>query len=112
MITAIKARAAELGRPIDEDHYGAGFAFRLGHAEDPIVVRFAEFLTQRLGKPADGFLTVGNVEDIMALLQRFRDAGVHKFILRPIAQGTEDFIDQTRLLIERVLPEVAALNES
>ena len=70
----------------------------------------AEFLTQRLGKPADGFLAVGDVEDIMALLQRFREAGVHKFILRPIAHGTEDFIDQTRLLIERVLPEVAALN--
>ena len=112
VITAIKARAAELGRPIDEDHYGAGFAFRFGHAEDPIVVRYAEFLTQRLGKPADGFLAAGDVEDIMALLQRFRDVGVHKFILRPIVHGTEDFIDQTRLLIERVLPEVAALNEA
>ena len=112
VIAAIKARAAELGRPIDEDHYGAGFAFRFGHAEEPIVTRYQEFLTQRLGKPADGFLAVGNVEDIMALLQRFREAGVHKFILRPIAQGTEDFIDQTRLLIERVLPEVAALNEA
>ena len=112
VITAIKARAAELGRPIDEDHYGAGFAFRFGRAEEPIVVRYAEFLTQRLGKPANGFLAVGDVEDIMALLQRFRDAGVHKFILRPIAQGTEDFIDQTRLLIEQLLPEVAALNEA
>ncbi|MYH16715.1 MAG: LLM class flavin-dependent oxidoreductase [Gammaproteobacteria bacterium] len=112
VIAAIKARAAELGRPIDEDHYGAGFAFRFGQVEEPIVTRYHEFLTQRLGKPADGFLAVGDVEDIMALLQRFRDAGVHKFILRPIAQGTEDFIDQTRLLIERVLPEVAALNEA
>ncbi|MCY3792739.1 MAG: LLM class flavin-dependent oxidoreductase [Gammaproteobacteria bacterium] len=112
VIAAIKARAAELGRPIDEDHYGAGFAFRFGQVEEPIVTRYHEFLTQRLGKPADGFLAVGDVEDIMALLQRFREADVHKFILRPIAHGTEDFIDQTRLLIERVLPEVAALNEA
>ena len=110
VIRAIKARAAALGRPIDEDHYGAGFAFRFGSVDEPIVTRYSEFLTQRLGKPADGFLAVGGVEDIMALLQRFRDAGVHKFILRPIAQGTEDFIDQTRLLIERALPQVAALN--
>ncbi len=110
VIRAIKARAAALGRPIDEDHYGAGFAFRFGSADEPIVTRYSEFLTQRLGKPADGFLAVGGVEDIMALLQRFRDAGVHKFILRPIAHGTEDFIDQTRLLIERALPQVAALN--
>ena len=110
VITAIKARAAELGRPIDEDHYGAGFAFRFGGAEEPIVTRYSEFLTQRLGKPADGFLAVGDREDIMALLQRFRDAGVHKFILRPIAHGTEEFVAQTRLLIDRVLPAVAALN--
>ncbi len=110
VITAIKARAAELGRPIDEDHYGAGFAFRFGSAQEPIVTRYSEFLTQRLDKPADGFLAVGDREDIMALLQRFRDAGVHKFILRPIANGTEEFVAQTRLLIERVLPAVAALN--
>ncbi|MCY4342778.1 MAG: LLM class flavin-dependent oxidoreductase, partial [Gammaproteobacteria bacterium] len=109
VIAAIKARAAELGRRIDEDHYGAAFAFRFGSADEPIVVRYLEFLTQRLGKPADGFLAVGDREEIMTLLQRFRDTGVHKFILRPIAHGTEDFIDQTRLLIERVLPEVAGL---
>ena len=110
VIAAIKARAAELGRRIDEDHYGAGFAFRFGRADEPIVVRHSEFLTQRLGKPREGFLAVGGPEEIMALLRRFRDAGVHKFILRPIAHGTEDVIDQTRLLIERVLPEVAGLS--
>ena len=94
VIAAIKARAAELGRPIDEDHYGAGFAFRFGSADEPIVARYGEFLTQRLGKPADGFLAVGGCEEIMALLQRFREAGVHKFILRPIAHGTEDMLSQ------------------
>ena len=112
VIAAIKARAAELGRRIDEDHYGAAFAFRFGSADEPIVVRYSEFLTQRLGKPADGFLAVGDREEIMTLLQRFRDTGVHKFILRPIAHGTEDVVSQTRLLIERVLPEVAALNKA
>ena len=40
---------------------------------------------------------MGDVEEIMALLRRFRDAGVHKFILRPIAHGTEDVVDQTPL---------------
>ena len=107
MIAAIKARTAELGRRIDEDHYGAGFAFHFGSADEPIVVRHSEFLNQ---KPRQGFLAVGGPEEIMALLQRFRDAGIHKFILRPIAHGTEDVVDQTRLLIERVLPEVAGLS--
>ena len=46
----------------------------------------------------------------MALLNQFRDAGVHKFVLRPIASGTEDMLEQTRQLIDRVLPEVEALN--
>ena len=46
----------------------------------------------------------------MALLQRFRNAGVHKFILRPIAHGGEEMLTQTRLLVERLLPEVAGLN--
>ena len=47
VIAAIKARAAELGRRIDEDHYGAGFAFRFGSADEPIVIRHSEFLTPK-----------------------------------------------------------------
>ena len=47
----------------------------------------------------------------MALLHQFREAGVHKFVLRPIASGTEDMLGQTRQLVERVLPEVDALND-
>ena len=46
----------------------------------------------------------------MALLQRFRDIGVHKFILRPIAADAQEVIGQTRQLIDQVLPEIARLN--
>ena len=46
----------------------------------------------------------------MARLDEFRRAGVHKFILRPIAFGTDDMLSQTRSLVETVLPRVAALN--
>ena len=53
---------------------------------------------------------VGGSDDIMALLQSFRTAGVHLLILRSIATGIAEMLSQTRLLIERVLPEVAALN--
>ena len=35
-------------------------------------------------------------------------AGASKFILRPAAQGDEDMLAQTRLLVEQVLPVVAA----
>ena len=110
VIAAIKERTQDFDRTIDEDHFGAGFGFRFGSPDEPIVARYLELLTQRLGKQPEGFVAVGDTPDIMRLLDRFRDAGVHKFVLRPIANGTDDMIDQTKRLIDRVLPEVASLN--
>ena len=110
VVRAIKARAAELGRCIDEDHFGAGFGFRFGSADEPIMRRYIEGFTRSMGQPPDAFTAVGGVEEIMGLLKRFHSAGAHKFILRPIANGAEEVMEQTRRLVEEVLPEVAALN--
>jgi alkanesulfonate monooxygenase SsuD/methylene tetrahydromethanopterin reductase-like flavin-dependent oxidoreductase (luciferase family) len=110
VITAIKARTAELGRSIDDDHYGAGFGYRFGSPDEPVVVRYRELLSKRLGRDPDGFLAVGDTADMLALIERFRQAGVHKFVLRPIATDGEDFIAQTRRFIERLLPAVHGLN--
>ena len=110
VIAAIKTRAAELGRSIAEDHFGAGFAFRFGSADEPIVTRYHQMLAKRLGKEAEGFTAVGGVEEIMTLLQAFHAAGAHKFILRPIASDTDGMISQTRLMVEKLLPEIEALN--
>ncbi|NIP14526.1 MAG: LLM class flavin-dependent oxidoreductase [Pseudomonadales bacterium] len=110
VIAAIKAKAAELGRSIDEDHFGAGFGFRFGSPDEPICTRYLDLLRKRLGREPKGFLAVGGVPEIMGLLDEFRAAGVHKFILRPVATDGEDFIDQTKRFIELLLPEVAALN--
>lgn len=110
IITAIKSRVKEIGRSIDEDHFGAGFGYRFGTLDEPIVQHHKQVLTKRLGYEAEGYSAIGDKDEIMALLQNFREAGVHKFVLRPIASGTEDMITQTRQLIETVLPEVARLN--
>lgn len=110
VISAIKARAVELGRKISDDHFGAGFGFRFGNAEEPIVSKYHSSLKKRLGRDPEGFSAVGGVEQMMALVHDFRAAGVHKFILRPIAQGTEDMIDQTRQMVEKLIPEIDALN--
>ncbi len=110
VIAAIKARAGELGRSIDYDHYGAGFGFRFGSADEPIVQRYSAMLRKRLGREPDGFIAAGGVTEMLALIQAFRDAGVHKFILRPIARDGEDFIAQTRQFIDKLMPEIAALN--
>ena len=47
---------------------------------------------------------------MMALVHDFHDAGVHKFILRPIASGADEMIEQTKLMVERLIPEIDAMN--
>ncbi len=112
VIAAIKARAAELERRIDEDHFGAGFAFRFGSPDDPQCIRYRRLLEERLGKSPEGFMAAGDVDEMMRLVSRFRDAGVHKFILRPIAFGDEEMMSQTRLMADRLLPAIAELDSA
>jgi probable F420-dependent oxidoreductase len=110
VIAAIKIRTQAFGRTIDEDHYGAGFGFRFGTANDPIVARHLAGLAKLLGKPAEGYVAVGGADEILARIDEFRRAGVHKFILRPIAFGTADMIAQTEQLVAHALPKIASLN--
>lgn len=111
VIEAIKTKTRELGRSIDEDHYGASFGFRFGSEDDPVAGRYLAALRARLGKDVNpAFYAIGNADHIMARLAQYHAAGVHKFVLRPIAAGTEDLLAQTRLFIEQVVPAVKALN--
>ena len=110
VIQAIKDRAAELGRPMDPDHFGAGFGFRFGSPNDRIIERYHELLSKRLGREARGFTAVGGTDEMITLAREYIDAGVRKFILRPIASGTNDMIEQTQRMAEELLPEIARLN--
>ncbi|MDP6375474.1 MAG: LLM class flavin-dependent oxidoreductase [Pseudomonadales bacterium] len=110
VISAIKARVLEIGRTIDEDHYGAGFGFRFGAHDHLMITRYNEMLKTYLGREPKGFTAAGDVGDIMALVNEYRHAGVEKFILRPIARGTQEMLEQTKLFIEKLMPEIAALN--
>ena len=40
--------------------------------------------------------------------RQYRDAGVQKFVLIPLAQGDDDMMEQTRRLAAEVLPVVHA----
>ena len=110
VIQAIKAKAAEYGRQIDEDHFGAGFGFRFGSLDEPIMQRYVTGFSRSLGKSPDAFTAVGDAEAVMQKVRGFREAGAHKFILRPIAAGTDDMLAQTKRLIDEVLPEVAGMS--
>lgn len=110
VLERIKAYAAEYGRSIDFDHYGAGVAFRFGQWDEPIVARQSEAYQKRTGRdPKMGF-AVGDTRALVDRIQAYVDAGISKFILRPMGNDDADFIDQTQRVIREVLPEVTKMN--
>lgn len=110
VIAGIKQALLQTGRTIDEDHYGAGFAFRFGTWDDAPVARNMAALAKRVKDDPRGYYAVGGADEILARLREFIAAGAHKFILRPVAGDADEMAEQTRLLISEVIPQVAAMN--
>jgi alkanesulfonate monooxygenase SsuD/methylene tetrahydromethanopterin reductase-like flavin-dependent oxidoreductase (luciferase family) len=112
-VEAINAEAAAIGRPMDPEHFGAGFSYRFGPADDPAVeARRASFRKAFPGRNFDRVIITGGAADIVQRVREFQAAGITKFIARPIGHGDDDFGDQTQRLIEEVLPVVHGWNEA
>ena len=110
IVADIHAAAAGHGRRLDHDHFGIGFAVRFGTWDEPMVASAARGYERVTGKdPRDG-LTIGGAAEILARIERYVDAGLSKFILRPIGDGDEDMLDQTRRIVAEVLPEIEQMN--
>jgi probable F420-dependent oxidoreductase len=107
VIAGIKAGLLETGRTIEEDHYGAAFAFRFGGPDDPGVAKVMEHYRARTGRDPRDMFAMGDAEVILQRLNEYVAAGASKFILRPVADGDADMLAQTRRLVEEVLPLVA-----
>lgn len=107
VVEAIREASAAAGRPLDPDHYGAGFPFRFGTWEDDAVQRGAAPFARR-GPEVDprDYLAVGDASTILERVAAFRAVGISKFVLRPLASGDDDVLDQTQRLIETVLPAI------
>ena len=60
MIAAIKTAVAEAGRSIDEDHYGAAFAYRFGSWDDPGVAQVMEAYRRRTGRDPQRHFVIGD----------------------------------------------------
>ena len=105
VVAAVKQALPDAGRSIDEDHYGASFPFHFGSASDPVVGRAMEAYAKRTGRDPTKQFAVGDANTILDRVGEYVAGGVHKFILRPIGSG-EQVLAQTRLLIDRVLPQV------
>src|SRR5579863_7117954 len=108
LVTAIKAVAAEAGRTIDDDHFGAGIPYRFGSPDDPALKPLFEAYRKRTGRDPQDYFAIGDAQAIVAKIAQYVEAGVSKFILRPSARGDAEIMAQTRRLIEEVLPQVAA----
>jgi hypothetical protein len=108
VVAAIRAAAQENGRVIDDDHYGAGFAFRFGSADETVVQRTAAGYSRLpdVGDPMSYF-AVGSAKDIASRVNEYIEAGVSKFVLRPIADSDEEILAQTQRLTEEVIPRFA-----
>ncbi len=82
-VAAIRAAAADAGRTIDEDHYGATvFA---APREEEITPDVAARLRLRRGLERRDYLAFGTVE-LRALLDRFLAGGACKFVVVPVAR--------------------------
>jgi probable F420-dependent oxidoreductase len=108
VVAAIKAAAIEAGRLIDEDHYGAGFTFYFGSRDAPVVGKAMDAYAERTGRDATHAFAVGDADTILARVAEYVDAGMSKFILRPLGCDDGSILAQTRLLIEQVLPGAEA----
>ncbi len=109
-VAKILDASAERGRYMDPDHMGMGFQFRFGNWDEPIVAKSAEAYRKRIGKdPAHAF-AVGDADAIVGRIKDYVDNGIAKFILRPVGTDDEDLLAQTRLMVDEIMPEIAAMN--
>ncbi len=111
-VEKINQAAARHGRAIDDDHFGIGFAFRFGSWGEPCVERAAKAYAAVSRKEPKKGLAVGGVDEVMRIIEAYVAAGLEKFILRPIGDGDEDMLEQTRRMIEEVQPAVLAMNQT
>jgi len=107
VIAAIKDAASKAGRSIDEDHYGAAFAYRFGGPDDPGVAKAMEHFKARTGRDAGVHFVFGDADAIVERIARYVENGASKFVLRPAADGDEDMYAQTDRFVQEVLPRMA-----
>jgi alkanesulfonate monooxygenase SsuD/methylene tetrahydromethanopterin reductase-like flavin-dependent oxidoreductase (luciferase family) len=72
-----------------------------------MVQRFASRVAARTPEAgAESQIVVGKPADLIARIQQYVAGGVSKFVLLPLAQGTQELSEQTARVIAEVLPAV------
>lgn len=108
-INMIKDELKVCGRSIDEDHYGATIAFRIGSPEDDAVVNSPFINRTGIGKvDLNPLLCIGDTEKLISRLREYVAAGASKFVLFPVSSGDADTYEQTQIVINEVKPAIEA----
>ena len=105
VVSGVKEALKNTERRIDDDHYGATLLFRFGNQDDRSVLSTTKGISARMGKNAGRYYVVGETSQIVERIKEFIDVGCHKFVMLPMASGTKDVMEQTRLCIDEVIPE-------
>ena len=105
VVSGVKEALKQTEREIDDDHYGATLLFRFGDQEDRSVLSTTRGISARMGKDARRYYVVGDTIEIVERIKEFIDVGCQKFVLLPMASGTKDVMEQTRLCIDEIIPE-------
>lgn len=107
-IAMIKDELAVCGRTIDDDHYGASIAFRIGSPDDDAVRNSPLLQRTGIGDEIDlnPLFCIGDAAKLVNRLQEYVAVGASKFVLFPVSSGDSDTFDQTRRVIEEVKPLV------
>ena len=96
VVAAIKKAAAEAGRTIDEDHYGAAFPFYFGSPGDGVLSAAMAAYQKRTGRDPSGYFAIGDEKVILDRVAEYVAVGVEKFILRPVGPDGDAIIAQTQ----------------
>ena len=68
-------------------------------------------IVKRNDRVSEDCMVIGDAGAMVDRLKQFIAGGISKFVVQPVASGDDDTLDQTRRLIDEVLPEVPALND-
>jgi probable F420-dependent oxidoreductase len=107
MTDSIRRQAAEAGRVVDEEHYGALVAY-LGESS-PGAEAFLAAVKARRPELDPREAIASSDDDLRAKLEAFAEAGASKFVVVPLA-APRSWPDELARLHERVVRPVEALS--
>ena len=111
-VRKILAATKANGRSMDPEHFGIGINFRFGSYEDEPVKTALERYERVLNRTGRHTFAAGDAGHILGKVRAYVDAGISKFVLRPLATGDEDNLEQTRRLVAEVVPEIERWNQA